>query len=421
VRSVFISPHIPEERNPSEISTEPQCASMRFIAPWGGPHANAWRFRGGSVALLAGTALLFLSSCARGPASAQSNDTPPPTVQTAPDLNVVSVENPERFKLAAVTARSEADQLTANGIIAPDVSRNVPVNVLTSGRVVEVRARLGDDVQKGQVILTMTSSDISQAISDYKKFRADEELAQKQLDRAQILFSNGAMAQKDLEVAQGAFHKAQVDTQTAAEHIRILGGDIQNPSSLIEIRAPASGTIIEQNVTAAAGVKSLDNSPNLFTIADLSHVWVLCDVYENNLSQVHLQDSADIELNAFPNRRFKGRITNISAMLDPNTRAAKVRIELPNEKGTLRPNMFASVHFLSQGGQSRVVVPVSAVLRLHDRDWIFVKIGEKQFRRTEVQAGPVNADGTQQIISGVRAGDQVVVNALPFDREVQKD
>jgi cobalt-zinc-cadmium efflux system membrane fusion protein len=125
-------------------------------------------------------------------------------------------------------------------------------------------------------------------------------------------------------------------------------------------------------------------------------------------------------LNAYPDRRLKGRVTNISKLLDPNTRSAEVRIELPNDAGVLRPNMFATVHFVSQGAETRTVVPSSAVLRLQDRDWVFVKLSGRQFRRTEVQAGPVDADRTEQVLSGLRPGDQVVADALMFDREVQK-
>jgi cobalt-zinc-cadmium efflux system membrane fusion protein len=167
-------------------------------------------------------------------------------------------------------------------------------------------------------------------------------------------------------------------------------------------------------------VKSLDNSPNLFTIADLSNVWILCDVYENDLARVHLGDRAEIELNAYPGRRLAGRVANISRLLDPNTRSVKVRIEMPNEAGLLRPNMFATVHFVSQGTESRTVIPSSAVLRLQDRDWVFVKLDAQRFRRTEVQAGPIDSDKTQQILGGLRPGDQVVSDALMFDRDVQK-
>ncbi len=290
--------------------------------------------------------------------------------------------------------------------------------MLTGGRVSELKVRLGDDVQQGQLLLTMNSPDMTQAISDYKKFVSRPKRCLNRSSNVPRCCLRTVPCHKRIwRLREDTYKKSQVDTQTAADRIHILGGDPQHPSALIEVRAPVSGTIIEQNVTNAAGVKSPDNSPNLFTISDLSQVWLVCDVYENNLAQINLGDRAEIELNAFPNRRFQGKITNIGRMLDPNTRAAKVRIELANPNGMFRPNMFATAHFSSQGARSRVVVPVSAVLRLQDRDWVFVKTGENEFRRAEVQSGPVNADGTQQILAGLKAGDQVVVNALQFARD----
>jgi cobalt-zinc-cadmium efflux system membrane fusion protein len=372
----------------------------------------------GSV--LIGAAFLMTTGCSHEAVNAASNIEPATTVEAVPDRNVVTVTNPERFSVVQAAVRRESDQIVANGVVAADVSRTYPVTALSSGRAVDIKARLGDDVQKGQLLLTLNSPDMSQAISDYQKFKASEALAKTQLDRDQLLISHGVFAQKDLEVAQDTYNRAKIDTLTAEEHIRILGGDLQHLSSLIEIHAPVGGTIIEQNVTSAAGVKSLDNSPSLFTIADLSNVWVLCDVFENDLAHVRVGDRAEIELNAYPDRRLGGRVTNISKLLDPNTRAAKVRIELTNEAGILRPNMFATVHFVSQGVETRTVVPSTAVLRLQDRDWVYVKLNDKQFRRTEVQAGPVNPDKTQQVLSGLHTGEQVVSDALMFDREVQK-
>jgi membrane fusion protein, heavy metal efflux system len=182
-----------------------------------------------------------------------------------------------------------------------------------------------------------------------------------------------------------------------------------------------SGTIVEQNVTTASGVKSLDNSPNLFTIADLSHVWMLCDVYENNLAQVHLNDRATVQLNAYPERRIAGRISNISTLLDPNTRTAKVRIDLANPSSLMKPNMFGTVRFVSQGNKTRMSLPAGAILRLQDRDWVFVKLNAKQFRRTEVQALPAGQAGYQQIVAGVNPGDQAAANALQFSRAIENE
>jgi membrane fusion protein, heavy metal efflux system len=364
--------------------------------------------------------LLMLSGCSKEKVTAASDTAPAAAVEPVADRSIVTVANAERFSLAPALARGESDQILATGSVAADVSRSYTVNSLSSGRVVEVKARLGDDVQKGQLLLTMTSPDMSQAFADFQKSQTAAALAKSQLDRERVLLDHGAAPQKDVDVAEDTYNRAIIDTKAAEERIRLLGGDPARPSSLIEIHAPVSGTIVEQNVTSAAGVKSLDNSPNLFTIADLSNVWILCDVYENDLAHIHLGDRAEIELNAYPGRRLTGRVANISKLLDPNTRSVKVRIELPNPDGRLRPNMFANVRFVAQGAATRTVIPSSSVLRLQDRDWVFVKLDGQRFRRTEVEAGPVNADKTQQILSGLRPGDQVVTNALMFDREVQK-
>ena len=177
---------------------------------------------------------------------------------------------------------------------------------------------------------------------------------------AQLLYSRGALAEKDLQQADDAEEKAKVDVENTGQHVRILGGDPAHPSSLIELRAPVSGTIVEQNVAGFEGIKSLDNSPSLFTIADLTKVWVVSDVYENDLGQIRLGDSAQIRLNAYPEKVYHGTVVDISRVLDPNLRSAKVRIVLPNPDGLLRPNMYAVATFRSLKMQSRLVVPRSS-------------------------------------------------------------
>lgn len=344
----------------------------------------------------------------------------PVRVEEAGDLNLVTVAHPEQFPLVTVEMRKMREELRVNGVVAPDVNRTVPVNSLSSGRVLDIRVRLGDFVKKGELLLTLHSSDVTMAFADFQKFRADELLARKSLERAQLLYSKGAIAQKDLQAAEEAEEKAKVDVQTALERVKILGGDPDHPSPMIEMRAPISGTVIEQNTTRGAGVKSLDNSPNLFTIADLSRVWILCDVYENSLTQVHLGDFGEVRLNAYPERVMKARVANIGRILDPATRTVKVRFELDNYGSLMRPGMFATVTFLSQSAQIRAVVPATVVMRLHDQDWVFAPLGGNRFRRTEIQVGATTSDGFQEILSGVKAGDQVVANALQFSSSVEQ-
>jgi cobalt-zinc-cadmium efflux system membrane fusion protein len=335
-------------------------------------------------------------------------------VEKASDPALIEVQHPEEFRLVAAEQRRVADEVQVNGVVTPDVNRSVPVLSLAGGRAVEIRTRLGDDVKKGQVLLEIDSPDVAAAFSDYHKFQTDELLAQKQLNRSQLLYSRGAIAQKDLEVAEDTEQKARVDVQTAAQRLKVLGTDVNHPSPIVPVRAPISGTIVEQNTTSGTGVKSLDNSPNLFTIADLSHVWVLCDVYENMLPRVHLGDFAEVRLAAYPDRPLRARVGNISRVLDPSTRAAKVRLELDNPDRLMRAGMFVTAVFRSKQEQLRPVVPATAVLRLHDKDWVFRPEGGNRFRRTEIRAGGTTSDGMRPALAGLSAGDKVVVNALQF-------
>lgn len=334
------------------------------------------------------------------------------------DPDVYDAEHPELFTTAKAESRALPTILNANGVVTPDVNRTIHVTSLGAGRVVDLKAKLGDNVKKGQTLLVISSPDLAGSFADYEKAKADEVLSRKAFERAQMLYQRGAIATKDLETAQDAEDKAKVDVETAEHRIKILGAVPAAPGPLIDLKAPLSGTIVEQNVATAEGIKSLDNTPNLFTIADLGQVWVVCDVFENDLGEVHLGDSAEIRLNAFPDRIFKGRVTNISRVLDPNTRSAKVRIVLSNQDGVLRSGMFAVATFRSRELTDRIVVPATAVMRLHDKDWVFRKESDKQFRKIAVRADGLAPDGMQEIRSGVNVGDELVTDALEFSTEV---
>jgi cobalt-zinc-cadmium efflux system membrane fusion protein len=363
---------------------------------------------------------VLLTGCgASGKTDPKAEAPPPAIVEPDGDVNIIKVDHPEQFPLVSAIQRDTAPELHVTGVVSPDVSRTVPVISLASGRVVEIRARLGDSVKKGQLLMRIQSADISSAFSDYRKALADEVLARAQLDRAKLLYDKGAMAQKDVEIAQDTAAKAKVDVETTAERLHVLGTDVNHPSGIVDIYAPVSGVITEQNVTAAAGVKTLDNSPNLFTIADLSYVWILCDVYENDLSNVHLGENAEVRLNAYPSRIFEARISNIGPVLDATLRTAKVRLELRNP-GLMRSGMFVTATFHGLKKEVRATVPASAVLHLHDRDWVYVPTQDRRFQRVEVVGGKMLPDNIQEIVSGLQPGQQVVLNALVLQSTVEQ-
>jgi cobalt-zinc-cadmium efflux system membrane fusion protein len=179
-------------------------------------------------------------------ASCSNDAKPAPTkAEVTLDPNVYKPDHPELFTLVSIEARELPTVLTANGSVTPDVNRTIHVTSQGSGRVVDLKVRLGDSVRKGQGLLSIYSADLAGAFSDYQKAVADERLAKTSLDRAQLLYSHGALAEKDIQQAEDAEEKAKVDVQNTEQRVRILGGDPAHPGSLIELRAPVSGTIVE--------------------------------------------------------------------------------------------------------------------------------------------------------------------------------
>jgi len=359
------------------------------------------------------SAVLILGGCSK--AHDEAAEAPPPAnVVSAADPSLFTVEHPEQFPLAAATERSTTSELVVTGTVAPDIARNVPVVSLASGRIVSIHARLGDRIKKGQLLLRVQSSDVAGAFSDYRKAVYDERLARFQFERAKILYEKGAIAKSALETFENAEQDAQVVLETTAEHLHLLGLDKDHPMGIVNITAPVSGVITDQQVTNAAGVQALGTNP--FTISDLSNVWVVCDVYENDLPNVRLGDTAEISLNAYPGRIFKGRISNIGAILDPSIRTAKVRIEVQNP-GIIRLGMFARATFRGQTREMHTIVPASAIMHMHDRDFVFVPAPDRKFRRLEVVSGGLLPDNMnlQEIKSGLEPGQQVVTNALVLD------
>jgi cobalt-zinc-cadmium efflux system membrane fusion protein len=362
---------------------------------------------------------LVAAGCGDGGKDASAGAPPPLKVEQASDPNVFQVDHPDQFPLVAAVEHSAAPQLKATGTVTPDISRNVPVISVATGRVVEIAARLGDTVTKGQLLLRVQSADVSSAFSDYQKAVADEQLTRTQMERAQLLYDKGAISLNDLQVAKDTDTKAKVDVKTTAEKLRVLGNaNLEQPSGIVEIRAPVSGVITDQQVTNASGVAGL-GSPNPFTISDLTYVWILCDVYENDLANVQLGETADIHLNAYPDKNFTGVIGNIGPILDPNIRSAKVRIEVRNP-GLMRPGMFVTATFHGPKKEKRAAVPATAILHLHDRDWVYIPTKDKKFRRIEVRGGDMLPGNMQEILSGLVPGDQVVTNALEFQNTVQQ-
>jgi cobalt-zinc-cadmium efflux system membrane fusion protein len=368
------------------------------------------------VASLAGALAASLSLVSSGCKSEANGDgAPPPAhVVQVQDMNLITIDSKDagKFPIATADKVELASELSATGAVVPDISREVPVISLANGRVVDIRARLDDNVKKGQLLLKVQSPDVTNAFDTYLKAANDEQLANKAYLREEDLYQHGAVSQAMLEQAEDTEKDAKADVTAAEEQLKTLGVDKDHPSSVVNVYAPISGVIVAQNVTeaAAAGV-GLAGSATAFTIADLSRVWVVCDVYENDIPKLQLGQEAKIRINAYPDRPLTGWVSDIGPVLDPSLRTAKVRIEVGNP-GFLKLGMFATATFTGRAKETHAVVPAEAVLHLHDRDWVFVPAGDNQFKRSEVRTGQMLGGNRQEILSGIEPGQQVATNAL---------
>jgi membrane fusion protein, heavy metal efflux system len=372
--------------------------------------------------VIAGALILGMLGGCGGEKHDKAAEAPPAAqVESEGGVSLITVDHPDRFAVTTATQYASTSTLNVTGTVNPDVSRTIPVISIASGRVVAIHTQLGAFVKKGQLLMEVQSTDISTAFDQYLKAVNDERLARTQYERAKILYDKGAIAKSQLEIAEDGEQDTQTDLTAAEQQLHFLGVDPAHPSLTAKVYAPATGVVIAQNVTnaAATGV-TFAGSATAFTIADLSQVWIICDVYENDLPMVHVGQTADIRLNSYPDRVVTGTISEIDAVLDPSIRTAKVRIQVPNPDHLMRIGMFATATFHGRRPQDHTSVPSAAILHLHDRDWVYVPAGNGKFKRVGVVGGAMLPGGMQEVISGINAGQQVVSRALELENTVDQ-
>ena len=370
------------------------------------------------LSVFAMVAALSMAGCGSKD-NAAAEAPPPATVVPGLDVTHFAVDHPERYPVATAVQYEAPSKLVVTGAVYPDVARTVPVVTLASGRVVDIRARLGDTVKKGQLLLRIRSDDVSGGYDAYRKAVADELLARKALDRAKLLFEHGAIAEQDLEAAQDNEDDAKTTLDTATEHLKLLGNDPEHPNNIVDITASISGEITDQEVVNGSTIQSYSANP--FTISDLSSVWIVCDVYENDITTLGVGEAADVHLNAFPDKVLKGRVSNIGALLDPTIRTAKVRIEVPNPGMIMRIGMFATATFYGLKKETYTSVPATAIIHLHDRDWVYMPAPNDMFQRVEVKSGDQLPNKMAQVLSGLQPGQKVVSNALALQTAIDNE
>jgi len=313
-------------------------------------------------------------------------------------------------RVAEAKIEAVADQISVPATVQADQSRMAHVAPKVSGRIVRVHVRLGDAVQRGQVLATIDSIEVGEAQAGYVDARAQLDLAQSSFERARQLFEEQIIPQKDWLQAQADLEKARAAERAAAGRLRLLGVSRPtgqaDPSSVYTLVAPFAGTVTElENAVQGELAKPEEG---LFTVADLSRVWVQASLPEADLPRVRVGAPAAIEVAAYPGERFEGRVAYVSSGLDRETRTVQARIEVPNPKGRLKLEMFATAHIEAGAGEEEaLVVPREAVVLMDGKPAVFVQ-EDGGFEARGVELGQPLARGTV-LRSGVRPGEQVVV------------
>lgn len=314
------------------------------------------------------------------------------------------------IRLAEASIDAVADEITVPATVQPDQGRVAHVAPKVAGRIVRVHVRQGDRVKQGQTLATVDSIEVGEAQAAYTEARAQLDLASSSFERARALFEEQIIPQKEWLQAQADLEKARAAERAAAGRLRLLG--VQRPtaqgelSSVYTLTAPFAGTVIE--LESAVQGELAKPEASLFTVADLSHVWAQASLPEADLGRIHVGSAAAIEVAAYPGERFEGKVTYLSSALDKETRTVQARIEVPNHKGRLKMEMFATAYIEAGAGQDQaLVVPREAVVLMEGKPAVFVQ-EDGAFEVRSVELGQALARGTV-IRAGVEPGERVVV------------
>jgi membrane fusion protein, heavy metal efflux system len=378
--------------------------------------ASDARLRALAVAILGAVVTLALAGCSpQGTAHPATTDVSADAPVEARDF--VLREDTRGVTTAPVESRPVADYLDAPGRIQADPISVVRVYPPVSGRLVAVQVRPDDHVAQGQVLAILASSDVAAARGAYRQAQADAQVKRQALERARLLYENHVIALRDYQQAQADGAMAAAALESAAERLALLNVDTASSSGELVVTAPRAGVIIDLAAAPGEYAKSLDNANPLCTIADLTTVWAVGDVYEKDLASIKLGDSADVTANAYPDERRRGRVAAIASTVDTVTHTVKVRVVLANPGLRLKPDMFATIRVV-RALRRAIVVPQAAVVREGPAAYVFVKTAANRFRRQAVTLGPDTDRSQVEVISGLAPGDTLVTSGAELLRAV---
>jgi cobalt-zinc-cadmium efflux system membrane fusion protein len=365
---------------------------------------------------------LCSAGCGSGPGETESKMTSYSTGQTKADTAELFTLPPEQLahiQVVSVEKSKVPRALRLTGAVAYNAFKTTPVFSAVGGPVQEILAEPGQNVRTGQTLLTVTSPDYSAARSAYLKAVSTFQLADKNYERSKDLYEHKAIAERDLQQAESDRAQAQADQQSAEDGLRALG--IHDPELLVKeppkttgqipVPAPVAGQIVERLVGPGQLLQA--GSTQCFTISDMSTVWVLVNVYQNDLAFVRIGDNVDITTDAYPDK-FRGRISYIADALDPNTRTLQARIVTENPGYKLKKDMYVTATVHAGALANALTVPDASVLRdTENQPFVYVQVASNQFARRLVKVGD-SQDGRTLVQDGLKEGEHLVGDGSLF-------
>jgi len=356
--------------------------------------------------ILFGISAILLAGCSASP------KTEPNTATSVNGAVVVTESQMKEVSLEEVKSVPIQEEFSAVGEVSFDENNVVRIYPIVSGSVDKVHVSLGDYVQKGTLLATILSTDITTFQRDFNVAKADQEVAEKNMDRAQELYKSGMMSEKDFAEAKKDYTNAVSNFNEKKQILHLYGGSPDRLDALFRVMAPRSGFIVERNINEGTQIRT-DNSTNIFTISDLKTVWIWANVHESDMAKVKEGDQVTVKTIAYPDKTYTGNIRKIGTMLDPASRVIRVRTELENENGELKPEMFATVMIRSKAKDEVLAIPLKSIVLENNKFFAMREKAPRTFEKVQVTIGKRFTDFAE-VTTGLSAGDKVIVNGALY-------
>jgi cobalt-zinc-cadmium efflux system membrane fusion protein len=354
--------------------------------------------------------LVSFSSCGEGEEANHEEET-----HEKKDANLVQLKSTEtaNIRIEEVSLRSLENVLQVPGNVQFNENKLAHVGSRVPGRVVEVRANLGDKVKQGDSLAIIDSTELGTAQSEYLKAKANFLAQEKAYERAKKLLEGKAISLGEYQKREAEYMTVRAEFKAAEDKLHLLGlseaevkriGSEHVINSKVAVRAPFSGTVVERHATLG---EVIEPAANLFTLADLSTLWVIADLPEKDITLAKTGLPVEIKVSSYPDEVFKGTVAYIADQIDPSTRTVKVRTEVDNSLGKLKPEMFATIFITTQIMSDVLAIPQEAVQTDGNKKIVFIDKGNGGFEKREVSLGN-QVDSFYQVVSGVKPGERIV-------------